>query len=35
MMIYGINFVTDPKPEKFLEIDLERDKFIPESFNTQ
>jgi TldD protein len=32
MLLYGINFVTDPKPEKSLEIDLSRDKFIPESF---
>ncbi len=33
MLLYGINFVTNPKPEKFTEIDISRDKFIPESFN--
>ncbi|MCF7835282.1 hypothetical protein K9M48_04560 [Candidatus Gracilibacteria bacterium] len=32
MTLYGINFVTDPKPEKYLEIDPIRDKFIPQSF---
>lgn len=32
MLIYGINFVPDPKPEKSMEIDLSRSKFIPEGF---
>lgn len=32
MALYGINFITEPKPEKFTEIDISRDKFIPESF---
>jgi predicted Zn-dependent protease len=33
MFLYGINFVSEAKPERFLEINIDRDKFIPESFN--
>ncbi len=32
MLLYGINFVTDPKPEKNSDINLERDKFIPDNW---
>lgn len=35
MLIYGINFITDPKPLRFAEIDLSKDKFIPQSFLDQ
>jgi predicted Zn-dependent protease len=32
MVLHGINFVPDPKPEKITEINLSRDKYIPDFF---
>lgn len=32
MLLYGINFVTEPKPEKELHMDLKKDKYIPKEW---
>ncbi|MEI6672434.1 MAG: metallopeptidase TldD-related protein [bacterium] len=32
MLLYGINFVTEPKPEKELHMDLKKDKYVPKEW---
>lgn len=32
MLLYGINFITNPKPEKEENIDLKKDKYIPKNW---
>ncbi len=32
MLLYGINFVTEPKPEKQLHINLKKDKYVPKEW---